>query len=166
MFPSIWRSIPLSLRLVALLALTWSRADAEQSGAAAVNTPTAGSVAARPLAAPDSPRASFHQFNAAAHDGRWQDAARFVPLPRPAPERSVELAKRLKIVLDGIYVLAPETLSAESSGSLDDGLPPDVEDIGQVTSGSDREPIRLVRLSDEKGLFWAFSPATVGRIDA
>lgn len=148
------------------LVILASTATIAQEGPGPVSPVAVTASPAQTVIAPDSPRAAFRDFRAAAHDHRWLDAARYVPLPEMAPERSIELAKRLKLVLDGIYALAPETLSAESSGRLDDGLPRDVEEIGHVPFGDTNEPIRLVRVSDAKAPFWSFSPATVGRIDA
>lgn len=153
--------------LVSLALGFWSVAEAQVAGLAPAQPPAEQSAATEsaPSIAPDSPRASLEAFLEAAEAERWQDAARYLSLTKDQRSRGAELAKRLKSVLDRHWIDL-ETVSAESGGSRDDGLPPDVEEVHPVVPiNAKAEPMRLVQRSDAKGAFWAFSPATVARID-
>jgi MscS family membrane protein len=126
---------------------------------------------AAPSVAPDSPLASVRAYLAAADSGRWEHAARYLLVPAAEQGRAAQLAERLKGVIDSRRVIDLETLSAASEGSLDDGLPEDLEQVGTVAvagtagvAGSD-EPMRLRRTTDAQGTFWAFSPNTIARVD-
>lgn len=115
----------------------------------------------------DSPRASLLEFATLCDTARWDQASRFLDLPLGATSRDAQrLAQRLKAVLDfNIPDLAK--VSASSSGQLDDGLPPDVEEIGVVWThpGERPEPIRMVRREWKGRFVWVVSAKTVLRID-
>lgn len=129
---------------------------------------TADQPPAAPSVAPvarDSPRASLSEFFDAARRGQWQTAARYLSLPTDQQSRGPELAERLKAVFDTNWVDL-ETVSPESQGKLDDGLPASVEELRRINvKDSQPAPVRMVKTSDASGAFWAFSPATVARID-
>ncbi len=105
------------------------------------------------------------QFVAAARGSDWAKAGRYLDLRGESSQRGPELAQRLKAVLDRWSWLEPSELSPSSEGSLDDGLPANVEEIGRIPMGKSSEPIRLVRREAGEGTHWLFSAATVGRID-
>jgi MscS family membrane protein len=107
----------------------------------------------------------LRDFRAAAGAGRWAEAAAFLRLDSQSDSRGPELAQRLNAVIETIYELDPDSLSGAATGRLDDGLPPDVEEIGQVEHNGHKEPIRMVR--DARGATepWTFS-STPERIDS
>jgi MscS family membrane protein len=117
--------------------------------------------------APDSPRASLQAYLDAARAGEWDKAARYLSLSDEQKSEGPRLAERLKAVLDRYLWFDLETISPDSEGRRDDGLPSNLEEVGKIPIGGDRtQPVRLVRTSDAAGAYWAFSRATVGRIDA
>jgi MscS family membrane protein len=148
---------------ILLLAVAWPSAVHAQG--AQSSAPTPPSVPPVPVVAADSPRAAFRAFRDASRAGRWDDAARFLVLPADDRNRGPELAQRLNAVIDSLPRLDPESISPASAGTLDDGLPADVEEIAQTTVDGVAEPIRLVRRSRAPGVSWAFAPASVARID-
>ena len=107
----------------------------------------------------------FRAFRDASRAGRWDDAARFLVLPEDDRNRGPELAQRLNAVIDSLPRLDPESISPASAGTLDDGLPADVEEIAQIAIDGAADPIRFVRRPRAPGGSWAFAPASVARID-
>jgi MscS family membrane protein len=118
------------------------------------------------LGAPDSPRASLANYFDAVREGRWEDAARYLVLDETQRERGGELAQRLKAVIDDTGWIDLETLSDAPEGRTDDGLPRGLDEVDRITLDGRSEPLRMTRRSDAQGSHWAFSPATVARIDA
>jgi len=131
----------------------------------AVQDPQAQAAPPPTEVAPDSPRASFQAYLDAAGAGQWERAARYLVLNDDQRTRAATMAERLKGVIDTLRVADAESVSPESTGRQDDNLPADVEEIGQVSVTGRQEPVRLVRQRDAEGVFWAFAPATVARID-
>jgi MscS family membrane protein len=145
-------------------------ASAQESAAPATSGPATSAAEpaeARPEeVAPDSPRASLQAYLEASRAGQWSRAARYLSLPPGRNGDAEILAERLKAVLDRHVWFDLEEISPESGGRRDDGLSPRLEELGGIPVGEDRmEPVRLIRASDDKGRYWAFSEATVGRID-
>jgi MscS family membrane protein len=115
--------------------------------------------------APGSPRASLSSYLELCRAGRHDDAARFLATGDGQAARAPELARRLEAVLDRHVRFDLEQVSPEAGGRADDGMAPDVEEIGRiVTTAGREEPVRL-RRSVADGV-WQFSPSTVERIDA
>ncbi len=115
--------------------------------------------------AKDSPRASLSRFLNLCRSGDYAQAARYLDLPPTAANRGPELARHLKSVLDRHVWFDLDAISPLSGGNNQDGLPPGVEEIATIPGpGAEREPVRLVR-HDDGGTRWAFSRATVKRID-
>src|SRR5262245_59245981 len=82
--------------------------------------------------APGSPNASLREFLELCRHGRWEDAAKFLDVP---PERAFQggvLARRLKAVFDRYLWFDLDHISPRPEGNLDDGLPPDVEEVGRI----------------------------------
>lgn len=143
------------------------RAQAAASSAEARSVmPSAPSSTSEPVA-PDSPRASVSQFLELARLSRWDEASRFLEIPRGVATVPPVLARRLKAVLDRHAWIELGTLSPRSTGNLDDGLPPALEQIAEIPGPAGvPEPVRLVRRDDPRGeARWVFSESTVRRID-
>jgi MscS family membrane protein len=115
--------------------------------------------------APDSPLASVRAYLDAANAGHWDLAARYLLPPADERDRAVELAERLKSVIDVRRPIDLDTLSGDAAGSRDDRLPGNLEEIGAVTVNGVSEPVRLAHTSDDRGDFWAFSTTTVSHVD-
>jgi MscS family membrane protein len=133
------------------------------AGSQPATSQTAGEEA---TGARDSPRAALREFFVATRAGHWNDAARYLSLTEEQRPRGAQLARRLKAVIDGHHWIELEAISADSRGRLDDGLPPDLEEVNRFSVDGREERMRMVRTSDAQGAYWAFSPRTVARIDA
>lgn len=112
---------------------------------------------------PDSPRASIARYLELSREGQYGEAAAYLEVPESQRPRAAELARSLKAVLDRHLWLDLERLSPRSGGNEGDELPPGIDEIGRMPN---QEPIRIVRIEDTTGPRWAFSVATVGRIDS
>jgi MscS family membrane protein len=112
----------------------------------------------------ESPRGAVETFLELAREQSFAEAGRLLDVAKTDESRRAELARRLKAVLDRRLWIDLEKVSAAETGDLNDGLSPNLEQLGIVASKQGRpEPVRLRRLSDRSG--WLFSPATVGRVD-
>ena len=88
----------------------------------------------------DSPAASVRAFLAAANRGRWDEAGRYLSINASNASRRRELAERLKGVLDSRRLIDVDALSGASGGKLDDGLPPQVEQVAVLAiDGKDQD---------------------------
>lgn len=114
-----------------------------------------------------SPRAAVMAFEAAGREGDFAKASSFMAVAAPEyAGREVELAKRLKSVLDARLDFDVERLSPRAEGDSGDGLPPDREQLGIITTKAGREiPIRLTRMGRGDARRWVFSQATVAAVD-
>jgi MscS family membrane protein len=122
---------------------------------------------AAPVVAADSPRAAVAAFLELTREGRYAEAARYLEVPGPQQLEAAQLARRLKAVLDRHLWVDLHSLSPTPEGDLDDELPPGTDRLGVVPSRSGGpEPVELVRRPGPDQPGWAFSAATVSRIDA
>ena len=123
---------------------------------------------------PDTPRRAVERFLDAAHEGRFDDASRDLYLRPENLSRGVELARKLAAVLDAQISADSQWLSKVPdipSGNLDDGLPPEKEEIGRVPGRRALEPVRMRRLEipdpQSQGspalLTWRFTDGTAVR---
>ncbi len=77
----------------------------------------------------------------------------------------VNIARGLLFVFSQQNVLDLSRISGEPEGSLDDGLPEDLEQFGAVTLSEEVIPVYLQRIEEADGsLVWRVSNATVVRI--
>lgn len=114
--------------------------------------------------APDSPRAAVSQLLEDCRAQRFDQAARWLDVPREDAEHAPELARRLCAVLDRYVAGELETLSGESAGELDDGERRTVEIVGTIPGAEgSTEQVRMSRRG--KPLVWVFARTTVARID-
>lgn len=117
---------------------------------------------------PASPRAALQSFLRLAEASDWVGAAEYLSVPAAERDRSAQLARRLKSVLDQRLAIDVRTVSGAVVGDTTDG---DIggDRIGLITSVNGHEdPVRLVRLSAPSSggpVRWVFSQATVGFID-
>jgi MscS family membrane protein len=114
-----------------------------------------------------SPRASLLGYLNAARAGNFERAAYWMDQSYPeAAERSADLARRMKAVLDSRLWIDLDRISARAEGDTADGLPRDREQLGVITLKDDRVvPIRLARVGTGDDRRWVFSATTVGQTD-
>ncbi len=114
---------------------------------------------------PESPRSTVAEYLMLCRAGRFGDAARFLDLPKERLERGPALARRLSYVLDRFLWIDLDLLSRHPEGNREDGMPPDVEDLGTIPTDTIPAPVRLVRRYRRDGPHWLFSASTVDRVD-
>ncbi|MBX3188055.1 MAG: mechanosensitive ion channel family protein [Labilithrix sp.] len=117
----------------------------------------------------DSPRASMRSFFDLCDRGRYQDAARYLDVPRGSEKRAAELADKLHVVLGERLWVNPENLSPLSQGKKGDALPPGTEELGRIVDAKGHTiHVRIVRhesRSPEDEPRWVFSQSTVQAVD-
>lgn len=139
---------------------------ARPAGSAAADTTSRASADSEDRASPESPRAALLDFFELAREGQYEDAARYLDLPRSEYGRGPLLARRLKDVLDRYAWIEPDRVSAAQLGDTTDGLPAGVDQIATIpVPGGYHEPVRMVAHTDPSGTRWLFSRATVGHVD-
>jgi MscS family membrane protein len=116
-----------------------------------------------------TPRRAVEGFLHAAHAHDYHRAARYLNLQRlptqQAESLGPQLALHLKIVLDQKLPIDIEGLSDSPSGHLEDGLPPDIEQLGRIETADQPVHIRLQRVPREDGVhIWQISAASVATI--
>ncbi len=128
----------------------------------------ASSADSAPIVSTASPRAALQSFLRLAEASDWDGAAAYLAVPAAERDRSAQLARRLKTVLDQRLAIEVRTVSGAVSGDTTDG---DIggDRIGVISSANGREDlVRMVRLSPPSSggpVRWVFSQATVGLID-
>ncbi len=137
----------------------------EQPAAATAQPSEKSRIAEELPAEPNSPRAALTQFFELTRSGRWEDAARFLALDSDQTRRGAMLARRLKGVIDDHHWVDLQSVSGAANGRQNDNLPADLEEVDRITVDAHQESVRMVRVIDSEGSHWAFSPATVARID-
>ncbi len=171
-------SAALRVLVVVLLAHLVSMRTAEAGAQAVRLTTSAPSGASAPAAngaereeeeAADSPRASMRAFFDLAARGRYQDAARYLDVPKVHEKRAAELASKLEAVLSQRLLVDPEQLSPNAQGRTTDGLPAGTEELGKITDRKGHPvSIRIVRhesRAPEDEPRWMFSQSTVQQVD-
>lgn len=163
----------LSRPLVLFALLVVAPPAAAQSRAARTASSAAATPATPPPEAPDapaavdSPRASMTRFFDLSREQNFEQAAAYLQLDEAQRARGPELVRRLNAVLDRYLVIDRDKLSPESWGRRDDGLAPQLEQLGTIPRpGGSREGVHLVRVDMPDHARWLFTAATVGRIDA
>lgn len=142
---------------------------AATSPASGASAPAANGVDREEEEAADSPRASMRAFFDLAARGRYQDAARYLDVPKVHEKRAAELASKLEAVLSQRLFVDPEQLSPNAQGRATDGLPAGTEELGKITDRKGHPvSIRIVRhesRAPEDEPRWMFSQSTVQQVD-
>jgi MscS family membrane protein len=117
-----------------------------------------------------TPRSSARGFLAAARQGDYARAARYLHLARFPPDRrdarGVELARQLEVVLERALWIDLEAISDDPEGQADDGLPPDHERIGTIDGAERSVPVLLERVSSNGQRIWKFAAPTLAQVPA
>jgi MscS family membrane protein len=114
----------------------------------------------------ETPRGCILGFIKAAGEERYETAVQyFQPATgrhRPSLEDEEELASQLFAILNLKFSGPLDFVSSSPLGRLDDGLPPDLEQIGGIRGFSEDFPITLIRIEDEQGQkLWYISRKTL-----
>jgi MscS family membrane protein len=116
----------------------------------------------------DNPRGCVFGFIKAAQQEKYSVAVQYfqpvIGRRRPTQEEDEDLAEQLLTILNEKFAGSLDFISRDPQGRLDDGLPPDQEQVGSIL-GKDTFPILLVRIEDEQDReLWYFSRTTLARV--
>ncbi len=118
---------------------------------------------------PDSPRASWQSFSRACRDGHYDDAAKWLDVPKQSAQADgARLAMELDAVLRRYTTLEDDDFSPRSDGDTTDSFGAYIDEVARIPHGAAQgsETVRLVRRVDDAGVRWVFSRPTVRSIDA
>ncbi len=118
-----------------------------------------------------APRRAVHAYLEACNAGDYPRAATYLNLgsiaERERANRGPVLARHLKVVLDQTLWIDLDSLSDQSEGMTDDGLPPGLDRIGTISTGRGKVDVLLQRIRGEDGRQeWVFASSTVRLIPA
>jgi MscS family membrane protein len=161
------------LLIFTVLAAFWATSASPKPQIPGLTSTSSPTVSQQPAAPADplgreTPRGCLLGFIKAAQDEKYSLAVQyFQPITsrkHTAEEDDEELAEQLLAILNQKFNGPLDFVSRDPQGRLDDGLPPDQEQISSVL-GTDTFPILLVRMEDEDGRkLWYFSRATLATV--
>ncbi|HEY1434947.1 MAG TPA: mechanosensitive ion channel family protein, partial [Thermoanaerobaculia bacterium] len=126
-------------------------------------TPTAAEEAAADPYGRETPYGCFFGFLHAVEKGSYATAAEYLQIPASLRGQREDIAREFQTVLDHRFVSASlERISRSPRGTIDDGLPPEVERVGEVLGGNGRFDVLLVRRETPGSpTVWLFSWETI-----
>ena len=146
------------------LALAASRTVSGQlSTSAPAPTPAAAEEAATDPYGRETPYGCFFGFLRAVEKGSYANAAEYLQIPASLRPQRETLAREFQAVMDHRFVSTTlERISRTGRGTIDDGLPPDTERVGELLGGEGHFDVLLVR-KEAAGAppIWLFSWETV-----
>lgn len=111
----------------------------------------------------ETPYGCFFGYLRAVEKGSYANAAEYLQLPASLKAQRENIAREFQAVLDHRFVSTTlESISRSSRGSVDDGLPPEVERVGEILGGEAHFEVLLVR-TERPGAppLWLFSWETI-----
>jgi MscS family membrane protein len=126
-------------------------------------TPTPAEEAAADPYGRETPYGTFYGFLHAVEKGSYGNAAEYLQLPASMRSQREDIAREFQAVLDHRFISTTlESISRSPRGTLDDGLPPDVEKVGEVLGKDARIDVLLVRKETPGSpAIWLFSWETI-----
>jgi MscS family membrane protein len=151
-----------------LLGLTWNPGWAQAAEPSGQPREVASGIPVDDLDR-GTPRRAVEAFLRAARAHDYRRAAAYLDLRDFAAEEAKtqgpQLARHLRIILDQQLPIEVERLSDSPAGHLDDGLPPDLEQLRRIETPEMPVNLRLQRVPREDGvLIWKLSAASVAAI--
>jgi len=163
-----------AFRLLSLVVYCLALARPLTAQVSSILSPTAASpsqpaVPADPLKR-ETPKGCLLGFIKAAGEERYGLAIQYfqpsTARHRPSVEDEEELASQLFTILSVKFSGPLDFVSNDPLGHLDDGLPPDQEQIGGIRGLSEDFPILLVRVDDDQGRkLWYISRKTLSLVE-
>jgi MscS family membrane protein len=111
-----------------------------------------------------SPRSALEGYLDACRRGDYDSAATYLDLPDSAMAQGATLARHLKAVVDRYVWFDLDSVSGLPSGNVHDGLPPDLERLGQIPGRNGPAESLLMRQAIAAKR-WVFTRATVQKIE-
>ncbi len=168
----VWLSVGLLLGLA--LCPAWSQPPHQEAVGVRGHEPHGQPQAVAPDIPVDdldrgTPRRAVEGFLQVARAHNYRRAAEYLDLRRFPPSTAEilgpTLARHLKIVLDQKLRIDVESVSDSPDGHLQDGLPPDIEQLGRIDTPDKPVHIRLQRVPREDGVsIWKISAASVAAV--
>ncbi len=114
---------------------------------------------------PESPRASVTAFLLLAQQQKYEQAAQYLDIPVAERTRAVDLARRLRAVLDQRLWIEIENVSPLAIGDTSDGES-GRDRLGVIPGASGlAEPVFVRRFAGDRVTRWVFDRETVASID-
>src|SRR6202022_4683961 len=122
-------------------------------------------ISSDPLAR-GTPAGTVFGFLPAAQSGNFGLAAQYLQMsPARRQAEGEQLAAKLKVVMDRALAGNLKDVSTQAEGTPQEGVPPDRQKLGIMSSGDLEADLELVRVSDPKaGKIWLISSATLTKI--
>src|ERR1700694_3924141 len=113
-----------------------------------------------------TPAGTVFGFLQAAQSGNYAMAAQYLQLsPARRQTEGEQLAAKLKVVMDRALAGSLKDVSTQPEGTPQEGVPPDRQQLGIMSSGDIQADLELVRVSDPKaGKIWLISSDTLTKI--
>jgi len=126
-------------------------------------TPTPAEEAAADPYGRETPYGTFYGFLHAVEKGSYANAAQYLQLPPSMRSQREDIAREFQAALDHRFISTTlESISRSPRGTLDDGLAPDVEKVGELLGHDARIDVLLVRKETAGSpAIWLFSWETI-----
>jgi MscS family membrane protein len=109
-------------------------------------TPTPAEEAAADPYGRETPYGTFFGFLHAVEKGSDATAAEYLQIPTSLRSEREDVVREFQAVLDHRFISTSlESISRSPRGTLDDGLPPDIEKVGEILGVDGRIDVLLVR---------------------
>src|SRR5450432_1854913 len=138
--------IPLFAPALLVLALAHAAPAEQLTAPAPAPTPAAQDEAASDPYGRDTPQGCFFGFLRATEKGSYANAAEYLQIPPSLRPQREQVAAQFQEVLDQRFVSTSlERLSRSPRGAIEDGLPPNVERVGEILGPDGTFDVLLVR---------------------
>jgi MscS family membrane protein len=112
-----------------------------------------------------TPRSTFLNFVTAVQRQNLDVAAHYLQMPATfSKERQERAVSQLHFVLDRAFRGDIDKISRLETGSLTDGLPPELELAGTIPANGEHVEVLLVRAQTPEGPIWQISAETLAQI--
>ena len=113
-----------------------------------------------------TPSGTVFGFLQAAQSGNYSLAAQYLQLsPARRQSEGEQMATKLKVVMDRAFAGNLKNVSTLPEGTLQEGMPPDRQRLGTMSSGDVEANLDLVRVSDPNvGKIWLISSDTLAKV--
>ena len=114
----------------------------------------------------NTPSGTAIGFLQAAQAGNYSIAAQYLQMsPARRQSEGEQTAMKLKTVMDRAFAGSLKNVSTESEGSLQEGVPPDRQKLGPLSSGDVEGELELVRVNDAAfGKIWLIDSGTLSKL--
>jgi MscS family membrane protein len=114
----------------------------------------------------DTPYGTVFGFLEAVQAGRDAIAAQYLQMSAARRESlGADMAQKLKAVMDNAFPGSLKHVSTQPEGAPQEGIPPDRQELGTMSSGDVEVELELVRVTDPSaGKIWLISSNTLAKI--